>query len=130
MGRWQREALTEAGNSATSLPLHHPFGWPPSPSLRDREDRQRPLPTPRRTCPSQESSIPRQPPRGEPARQQREIFGRIGPLGAVVLGIERSEEHTSELQSLMRISYAVFCLKKKQTASIIYRIAKTLSRTT
>src|SRR3546814_7864937 len=29
---------------------------------------------------------------------------------------ERSEEHTSELQSLMRISYAVFCLKKKTTA--------------
>src|SRR3546814_8762303 len=28
-------------------------------------------------------------------------------------GAERSEEHTSELQSLMRISYAVFCLKKK-----------------
>src|SRR3546814_5074677 len=28
--------------------------------------------------------------------------------------IKRSEEHTSELQSLMRISYAVFCLKKKQ----------------
>src|SRR3546814_8332738 len=30
--------------------------------------------------------------------------------------IRRSEEHTSELQSLMRISYAVFCLKKKKTA--------------
>src|SRR3546814_8598434 len=29
----------------------------------------------------------------------------------------RSEEHTSELQSLMRISYAVFCLKKKKTIS-------------
>src|SRR3546814_4226299 len=29
----------------------------------------------------------------------------------------RSEEHTSELQSLMRISYAVFCLKKQKTAS-------------
>src|SRR3546814_3153836 len=29
----------------------------------------------------------------------------------------RSEEHTSELQSLMRISYAVFCLKKKNTAN-------------
>src|SRR3546814_1975776 len=28
--------------------------------------------------------------------------------------VERSEEHTSELQSLMRISYAVFCLKKKR----------------
>src|SRR3546814_10862599 len=33
----------------------------------------------------------------------------------VVLGaLKRSEEHTSELQSLMRISYAVFCLKKKK----------------
>src|SRR3546814_4641040 len=31
----------------------------------------------------------------------------------------RSEEHTSELQSLMRISYAVFCLKKKITKTII-----------
>src|SRR3546814_9546181 len=30
-------------------------------------------------------------------------------------GTPRSEEHTSELQSLMRISYAVFCLKKKNT---------------
>src|SRR3546814_9646266 len=34
---------------------------------------------------------------------------------AALLEIERSEEHTSELQSLMRISYAVFCLKKKKT---------------
>src|SRR3546814_1251780 len=33
-------------------------------------------------------------------------------------GIGRSEEHTSELQSLMRISYAVFCLKKKRNHSI------------
>src|SRR3546814_4568669 len=31
--------------------------------------------------------------------------------------LQRSEEHTSELQSLMRISYAVFCLKKKQNTS-------------
>src|SRR3546814_8669118 len=31
----------------------------------------------------------------------------------LVMGAARSEEHTSELQSLMRISYAVFCLKKK-----------------
>src|SRR3546814_2146318 len=34
---------------------------------------------------------------------------------AEVLSQRRSEEHTSELQSLMRISYAVFCLKKKNT---------------
>src|SRR3546814_5134305 len=32
----------------------------------------------------------------------------------------RSEEHTSELQSLMRISYAVFCLKKKKTIQIAH----------
>src|SRR3546814_3351373 len=35
------------------------------------------------------------------------------PVRAVP-GIDRSEEHTSELQSLMRISYAVFCMKKKK----------------
>src|SRR3546814_6400410 len=34
--------------------------------------------------------------------------------GALAIGESRSEEHTSELQSLMRISYAVFCLKKKK----------------
>src|SRR3546814_3229668 len=39
----------------------------------------------------------------------------ITDLGAEKCGIvTRSEEHTSELQSLMRTSYAVFCLKKKQ----------------
>src|SRR3546814_3209690 len=36
------------------------------------------------------------------------------------LGAERSEEHTSELQSLMRISYAVFCLKKKNHTDVIH----------
>src|SRR3546814_9555914 len=36
-----------------------------------------------------------------------------GDLGNSVATGQRSEEHTSELQSLMRISYAVFCLKKK-----------------
>src|SRR3546814_3591190 len=35
--------------------------------------------------------------------------------GAAGMQMLRSEEHTSELQSLMRISYAVFCLKKKKT---------------
>src|SRR3546814_3682441 len=36
-------------------------------------------------------------------------------LDGLMRGDFRSEEHTSELQSLMRISYAVFCLKKKKT---------------
>src|SRR3546814_7242457 len=35
---------------------------------------------------------------------------------------DRSEEHTSELQSLMRISYAVFCLKKKKIIYMIIRL--------
>src|SRR3546814_4805980 len=39
----------------------------------------------------------------------------MGDTGSLAL---RSEEHTSELQSLMRISYAVFCLKKKQKKHI------------
>src|SRR3546814_3063945 len=38
-----------------------------------------------------------------------------GPANVTVGRLARSEEHTSELQSLMRISYAVFCLKKKTT---------------
>src|SRR3546814_3899361 len=37
------------------------------------------------------------------------------PLSPMLTVAGRSEEHTSELQSLMRISYAVFCLKKKTT---------------
>src|SRR3546814_7178244 len=44
-------------------------------------------------------------------------LGICGSAGLMRLSIEtigRSEEHTSELQSLMRISYAVFCLKKKK----------------
>src|SRR3546814_10505182 len=38
---------------------------------------------------------------------------------------KRSEEHTSELQSLMRISYAVFCLKKKKTKTIAHEQTST-----
>src|SRR3546814_10502155 len=38
----------------------------------------------------------------------------ISSVAEVCSSTERSEEHTSELQSLMRISYAVFCLKKKK----------------
>src|SRR3546814_5143952 len=64
---------------------------------------------------------------GEGPRQQRHLMHRMDEILLVpaeahpvrarrVLGRpHRSEEHTSELQSLMRISYAVFCLKKKNT---------------
>src|SRR3546814_7084163 len=46
-------------------------------------------------------------------RNQRRIKSyRV--ISELVEQVDRSEEHTSELQSLMRISYAVFCLKKKK----------------
>src|SRR3546814_1634748 len=49
----------------------------------------------------------------------RSVLGQFGHRHAACArvearGIRRSEEHTSELQSLMRISYAVFCLKQKR----------------
>src|SRR3546814_5567998 len=42
-----------------------------------------------------------------------QLKGKLTVLHRKRDGLNRSEEHTSELQSLMRISYAVFCLKKK-----------------
>src|SRR3546814_7469951 len=54
--------------------------------------------------------------RGGPSAEQRAVYQ---PFNLIVLAIAgagmRTEEYTSELQSLMRISYAVFCLKKKKT---------------
>src|SRR3546814_5266485 len=47
-------------------------------------------------------------------RQQRQWVASYSLRRYPVRNIQRSEEHTSELQSLMRISYAVFCLKKKK----------------
>src|SRR3546814_10214748 len=58
-------------------------------------------------------------------RRPRRVSGRqpvpyvfqpilIASGGSLIESRKRSEEHTSELQSLMRISYAVFCLKKKK----------------
>src|SRR3546814_7002691 len=49
---------------------------------------------------------------------QRLQFGAV-QVRRVAKSQHRSEEHTSELQSLMRISYAVFCLKKKQNKQLI-----------
>src|SRR3546814_10869920 len=45
---------------------------------------------------------------------RKSVWLMVAHLLAAYAGFVRSEEHTSELQSLMRISYAVFCLKKKK----------------
>src|SRR3546814_8610481 len=47
-------------------------------------------------------------------QRRRHVLGIPPVLHQAILHPGRSEEHTSELQSLMRISYAVFCLKKKK----------------
>src|SRR3546814_4453996 len=51
---------------------------------------------------------------GQRTRRAAPVVHQPGERVFVARGL-RSEEHTSELQSLMRISYAVFCLKKKKT---------------
>src|SRR3546814_6809706 len=48
-----------------------------------------------------------------------------GRRGRAAEAITRSEEHTSELQSLMRISYAVFCLKKKKNTTTQHKADRT-----
>src|SRR3546814_16142441 len=67
-------------------------GGPPDPAARDRRTRS--------------------PLAGGAAESDPGVAARVRSKGA---RRARSEEHTSELQSLMRISYAVFCLKKKKT---------------
>src|SRR3546814_9219658 len=65
----------------------------------------------------------------EPENKKLEVWLTVGTtLGVAGMlapghpqgGADRSEEHTSELQSLMRISYAVFCLKTKQQNNIAH----------
>src|SRR3546814_4908076 len=76
---------------------------------QDQDDRRRGLRTRRehRAHPRQ-GGLPERPHAAHPVRAR----DRGGPQAPAA--DHRSEEHTSELQSLMRISYAVFCLKKKK----------------
>src|SRR3546814_4581985 len=78
-----------------------------------------PCPRTRRAMGSRPRS-PRRPARGKPPPKRSAPptpFRKVLPpaRSSAVRPSMRSEEHTSELQSLMRISYAVFCLKKKNT---------------
>src|SRR3546814_6746370 len=59
--------------------------------------------------------------RCELAGEEREVLPAQAGLAQ---GEQRSEEHTSELQSLMRISYAVFCLKQKKASTITPKTQK------
>src|SRR3546814_7874655 len=73
-----------------------------------------------RPCPSVSASrchLPIAPRQGGLRTDPKFEGGRSGGTATLFISAldHRSEEHTSELQSLMRISYAVFCLKKKNT---------------
>src|SRR3546814_3995620 len=57
-------------------------------------------------------------PRGMTVQDRTRLIGRLRPKN------RRSEEHTSELQSLMRISYTVFCLKKKKDYHLLPKSAR------
>src|SRR3546814_7025668 len=75
------------------------LGWPPPPhSSANSCSRAAPSPSPRRAAGGH----------GPASRRRRACRAVLSRWRK-----SRSEEHTSELQSLMRISYAVFCLKKK-----------------
>src|SRR3546814_2045763 len=58
---------------------------------------------------------------------QRQNQAKFSMAGTGFKLKQRSEEHTSELQSLMRISYAVFCLKKKKNNKLTKRTKKRLN---
>src|SRR3546814_5856671 len=65
----------------------------------------------------------------EPFAKIRKAVGNKMDVMVELHSMWRSEEHTSELQSLMRISYAVFCLKKKKNTNNKQEVQKTLDKT-
>src|SRR3546814_2897697 len=62
----------------------------------------------------------------DPGAVQREFA--VNLMGSFNTMQQRSEEHTSELQSLMRISYAVFCLKKHNNKTTTHNLSNTISK--
>src|SRR3546814_3909673 len=62
--------------------------------------------------------------RGHPTCRSKAYRVRGLDAAAIRRAHARSEEHTSELQSLIRISYAVFCLKKIKCSLLIHKISK------
>src|SRR3546814_19390661 len=93
---------------------------PPRPAVERRRLRRRPLSRERHAHGAQarRDHLPLGAGVGRPLRPRAPGFGPPRRRGSVRTGVRgrklRSEEHTSELQSLMRNSYAVFCLKKKK----------------
>src|SRR3546814_2033234 len=84
-------------------------------AAEDRALRNPGAPEPRAERPAGGRREPGAAPVGAPLGQPPHHASFAGAAAEIEIGhLDRSEEHTSELQSLMSISYAVFCLQKKQ----------------
>src|SRR3546814_7184662 len=94
------------------------------PHEQDRERRRARPAIPRRAHPSlmdRRGGVRRAAGRRLRPREDGADLGQLQPGARRLRDLARSEEHTSELQSLMRISYAVFCLKKKNNYKTTHR---------
>src|SRR3546814_3666888 len=108
--RSRRKPLHRFRNTVTTCPQ---TTRKPAAATEPPPDEPRDCPRPRRPClPGDFGPGASRQGTGDPGVHVRT---RQDLHGAYRIGNHRSEEHTSELQSLMRISYAVFCLKKKKT---------------
>src|SRR3546814_6106206 len=110
--RSQGQALRAAELAGDDPPAVRRFAGPGDrhrdPGARDPD----PAPAPERDPVPAHGAVVRDHRQRHRARQLQELRGGPG------IRAGRSEEHTSELQSLMRISYAVFCLKKKKNTTL------------
>src|SRR3546814_8827790 len=110
-----RSAGGEIGPIFGAQLVHHAPFQPPQP-CECRHQQRRAMPA---ACalvalrPAANAALGHRNGAGRADRKQRPAFCRIGVACALKNRPPRSEEHTSELQSLMRISYAVFCLETK-----------------
>src|SRR3546814_2383865 len=111
--RFAVRGLEVASHGPRTVPLH----FPRLADVLDRTGRTGPEPAPTR------------PHAGGPVGNRRRVAALADAGRARRRDRDRSEEHTSELQSLMRISYAVFCLKKKNKQRQIQNTTKLLKTT-
>src|SRR3546814_8605730 len=108
--RWAREGIDEIGTAHASMGV----GGGRSRAFRDARHRYRPRPRLRADPRASRFDPARIGAATEHPLHPDRRHGICRPVAdRQQAGGDRSEEHTSELQSLMRISYAVFCLKKK-----------------
>src|SRR3546814_7765188 len=122
-----RRRRVAAGRRKPGASAHHPNRWEASAMSDIQNNDGREEEVARDVQPSTSADALRlrpAPPRV--TRLSRKVLAGLGVVAGLGIGgaLIRSEEHPSELQSLMRISYAVFCLKKKNNTKNAFYINK------